>query len=89
MYLIQMNIDNKRYRASKKGFFNNLAPYATAASGAALGFIVGGPAGALTGGSLGYKLGSGNLNEFVGDAADIATGGVMHALPISNKRKRE
>ena len=82
-----MNIDNKRRQS--KGFFSNIAPYATAASGAALGFIIGGPAGGLMGGKLGYDLGRGDTQKFINDAGEIATGGMMHALPISNKRKRE
>lgn len=86
MYLIQMNIDNKR--KYNKGFFSTIAPYATAASGAALGFIVGGPAGGVMGGKLGYELGRGNTEKFINDAGEIASGGMMHALPISNKRKR-
>lgn len=87
MYPKQMNIGNKR--GTVRGFLTNIAPYATAASGAALGFLGGGPAGAVVGGKLGYELGKGNVGGFIQDAADVATGGTMHALPISNKRKRE
>lgn len=45
-----MNIDNKR--RSAKGFFNRVAPYATAASGAAIGLLVGGLGGGVAAGPL-------------------------------------
>lgn len=80
-----MNIDSKKYKYPTKGFINSIAPYATASSGAALGFIIGGPAGAFTGGKLGYELGKGNTDKFI----ENASGEIMHTLPYSNKRKRE
>lgn len=85
MFLLVMNIDNKKYKYPAKGFFQTVKPYATASSGAALGFIIGGPAGAVTGGKLGYELGRGNTDKFINDAS----GEIMHALPYTNKRKRE
>lgn len=88
MFPRQMNIGNNK-NTHRKGFMSTIAPYATAASGAALGFIVGGPAGGIAGGKLGYELGQGNVYGFFQDAANVATGGMMPDLPISNKRKRE
>ena len=73
-----MNIDNNK-RRSAKGFFNRVAPYATAASGAALGLLVGGLGGAvagapgaiagaipgaIAGAQLGYELGEKGPGEF-------------------------
>jgi len=84
-----MNISDKRYKYPTKGFFTTIAPYATASSGAALGFMAGGPAGAITGGKLGYELGKGNVHGFINNAIGVASGGIMHTLPITNKRKRE
>lgn len=81
--VIQMNIGNKMYKYPRKGFMSTIAPYATAASGAALGFIIGGPAGGVVGGKLGYELGQGNTEKFIGDSIGLATG-----VP-TNKRKRE
>jgi hypothetical protein len=81
-----MNIDNKR---GTRGFFSSIAPYATASSGAALGFLAGGPMGAITGGKLGYELGKGNVHGFINNAIGVASGGIIHTLPITNKRKRE
>lgn len=63
MFLLVMNIDNKRGRS--RGFLNGIAPYATAASGAALGFLAGGPMGAVTGGKIGYEVGNAAASGFV------------------------
>lgn len=78
-----MNID--KYQNKPRGFISNIAPYATASSGAALGFLAGGPVGAVTGLKLGYDLGSGNTDKFLQDGFKLATG---VDLPINNKRKR-
>jgi len=85
VYPKQMNIGNKMYQYPRKGFMSTIAPYATASSGAALGFIIGGPAGAVVGGKLGYELGQGNTEKFIGDSVGLATGGLVS----TNKRKRE
>lgn len=87
-----MNID--KYNARPRGFISNIAPYATASSGAALGFLAGGPVGAVAGLKLGYDLGSGNTDKFLKDGFKLATGidlprnDEMKILPINNKRKR-
>jgi len=57
-----MNIDNKR---GTRGFFSSIAPYATASSGAALGFLAGGPMGAITGGKIGYEIGRNASEGFI------------------------
>lgn len=87
MLVIQMNIDNKRYKYPDGGMHIlpqrrfSLAPYATAASGAALGFLAGGGVpGAIAGGKLGYELGS--SSDPVGKGMEIA------GEYLSNKRKR-
>ena len=78
-----MNID--KYNSKPRGFISSIAPYATASSGAALGFLAGGPIGAVSGLKLGYELGSGNTDKFIQDSLKMATG---IDLPINNKRKR-
>lgn len=83
MIIIVMNIDNKRYKYPAKGFLASVTPYATAASGAALGFLAGNVPGAIAGGKLGYALGKGEIG-----VEKLVEDGVMYALP-TNKRKRE
>jgi hypothetical protein len=83
-----MNIDNKRGRS--RGFFSGITPYASAASGAALGFLTGGPMGAITGGKLGYEIGNEASKGFIkatpyagaagGATVGYALGGIEGAI---------
>lgn len=85
-----MNIDNKRYKHPGGGMHIlphrkfSVAPYATAATGAAIGFLAGGGVpGALAGAKLGYSVGSKGVSEGV---QELASEGMDYVL--SNKRKR-